>query len=131
MLPRNPISARFALYPRTILAIAFLICSVAALVWPVGALMRSANRPVSANGSEREESESLSLDSGKKNDVDAGRFGRGASFKDYFGRREQMTEMLRGLPYDLAADRRIRAIRQLEQQQSLLLSKTSVSPSTS
>jgi hypothetical protein len=56
-MSRNPSSARFTFSIRTILAIAFFICALAMLVWPAGALMRSANRAASRNDRQSEESE--------------------------------------------------------------------------
>src|ERR1051325_790368 len=104
---------------RTALLAFFLVCA-AVLVWagnPFGA--RAGKKFVN----EREESEALA--GGEKEDVDAGRFGRGSNFKDYFQRREQMVELLRGLPSNLANDARANAIRQLQQQQSGLQGKNS------
>ena len=106
---------------RTLLLAIFLGCA-AALVWAGDMFSARAGR----NGFERasfarENEEAEPASAGEKKDVDAGPFGRSSNFKDYFTRREQMVEMLRGVPNPLAISARTTAIHQLEQQQTTLL----------
>jgi photosystem II stability/assembly factor-like uncharacterized protein len=70
---------------------------------------------------ERENEEAEPTSTRNKEDVDAGPFGRSSNFRDYLTRREQMVEMLRGIPNPLALSARASAIHQLEQQQATLL----------
>src|SRR5918998_6199150 len=64
-------------------------------------------------------------DEDKEQDVDSGRYGRGGiSFKEYLLRREQMINLLRGLPFNVPGNPRLKALQQLKQQEAALLSKT-------
>ncbi|HEV3467767.1 MAG TPA: hypothetical protein VG148_00485 [Pyrinomonadaceae bacterium] len=66
-----------------------------------------------------------------KEDADGGRRGRsGLSFKEYLARREQAVAKLRGLPFGVPGNPRVKALRQLEQQELALFSSAST-PSTS
>src|SRR4051794_19217965 len=106
---------------RIIFVLIFLTCAVG-FVWAVNPFGVVARRKHVDHSWFENESEAIeALGNGEKGDVDAGRFGRGASFKDYFQRREQMVELLRGLPFTFAIEARTNAIKQLEQQQANLL----------
>ncbi|HEY6232280.1 MAG TPA: hypothetical protein VIW64_13550, partial [Pyrinomonadaceae bacterium] len=106
---------------RTVLLAIFLACA-AALVWAGDMFSARAGRNGFERASAERENEAADPSStGEKEDVDAGPFGRSSNFKDYFTRREQMVEMLRGLPNPLAISSRAGAIHQLEQQQATLL----------
>ena len=119
-MARKPKFHRFG-NSRTVLLAIFLGCA-AALVWAGDMFSARAGRNGFERASfERENEEAEPTSTGKKEDVDAGPFGRSSNFKDYFTRREQMVEMLRGVPNPLAISARATAIHQLEQQQTTLL----------
>src|SRR5689334_15127318 len=106
---------------RTLFLAIFLACTVA-LVWAGDIFSARAGRNRFERAStERENEEAEPVATGKKDDVDAGPFGHGTNFRDYFTRREQMVELLRGLPNSLALSARANAIYQLQEQQSTLL----------
>jgi len=97
-----------------------MICLVLAAMF-AGSFTASAGKWSLERWLERENEKAESFES-EKGDVDAGKFGRSTSFRDYLYRREQMTELLRGLPNPLAISARANAIQQLQQQQTSLLS---------
>lgn len=98
----------------------FLAISLTLTAMFVGSLGASARRWSLESWLERENEQAAEFES-EKGDVDAGKFGRSGSFRDYLYRREQMIELLRGVPNPLATTARANALRQLEQQQSTLL----------
>ncbi len=62
------------------------------------------------------------LDLDQQEDVDSGRYGRnGLSFRDYLMRREQMINLLRGLPFNVPGNPRLQALEKLRQQEAALL----------
>ena|GEM_PF-2272584 len=61
----------------------------------------------------------------EEEDVDSGRYGRGGmSFRDYLTRREQMINLLRGLPTAVPGNPRLKALQILKQQEAALRSST-------
>ncbi|MCA1593763.1 MAG: hypothetical protein LC754_14160 [Acidobacteria bacterium] len=67
----------------------------------------------------------------REEDVDSGRYGRnGMSFQDYLIRREQMINLLRGLPFSVPGNPRLKAIQLLRQQEAALRSGTTQAGAT-
>ena len=68
----------------------------------------------------------------EEEDVDSGPYGRGGlSFQEYLRRREQMINLLRGLPFPVVGNPRTKALQLLKQQEAALRNRTTQTSSTS